>query len=87
MALARVKPEVLVTARLSLSQMGCVTYLATSECVDLISGKGSDMLEISEAGGRKLGLVKMAGLGGVSQTVLIYIISVNVMSYEPFTVN
>ena len=33
-----------MTALLSLSQMGWVTYLATSECLDLISGKGSDMM-------------------------------------------
>ncbi len=37
-------PEVAVTALLSLSQMGWVTYFATRECFDLISGKGSDIL-------------------------------------------
>ena len=59
---ARVKPEVLVTALLNLSQMGLVTYLwcrikyfmltgdpylATSEWVDLISGNGSDMARLN----------------------------------------
>ena len=41
MALARVKPEVAVWTLLSLSQMGLVTYLATREWVDLISGKSA----------------------------------------------
>ena len=44
MAFARENPEVAVLARLSFSQMGSVTYLATKECLDLISGKGSDIL-------------------------------------------
>ena len=44
MAWPRVKPLVSVLAELSLSQMGLVTYLATKEWVDLISGKGSAML-------------------------------------------
>ena len=44
MAWPRVNPLVAVLAELSLSQMGLVTYLATKEWVDLISGKGSDML-------------------------------------------
>ena len=41
MALARVKPEVAVLALLSFSHRGSVTYLATRECLDLISGKAS----------------------------------------------
>ena len=41
MALARVNPEVAVLALLSFSHSGSVTYLATKECLDLISGKGS----------------------------------------------
>ena len=45
MAWDRENPLVLVTALLSFSQIGCVTYLATRECLDLISGKGSDILE------------------------------------------
>ena len=44
-ALAREKSEVMVRARLSLAHSGSVTYLATKECLDLISGKGSDMVE------------------------------------------
>ena len=41
MALARVNPEVAVTAPDSFSHRGWVTYLATRECLDLISGKAS----------------------------------------------
>ena len=43
MAWARVNPLVAVTALLSLSQRGLVTYLATRECLDWISGNGSDI--------------------------------------------
>ena len=46
MALAKVNSEVAVTALESFSHRGWVTYLATRECLDLISGKGSDMSEI-----------------------------------------
>ena len=28
--------------------MGSVTYLATRECLDLMSGKGSDMVTVAE---------------------------------------
>ena len=45
MAWDKEKPLVLVTALLSFSQIGWVTYLATRECLDLISGNGSDMFE------------------------------------------
>ena len=46
MALARVNPEVAVTAPDSFSHRGWVTYLATRECLDLISGKVSDMVAV-----------------------------------------
>ena len=49
MALARVKPEVAVLALLSFSQRGSVTYLATRECFDLISGKGSPDIVADES--------------------------------------
>ena len=39
MALARVKLEVLVVIVLNFSHSGLVTYLATKECLDLMSGK------------------------------------------------
>ena len=32
----------------SLAQMGSVTYFATRECLDLISGKESDIVEVVE---------------------------------------
>ena len=40
-------PEVWVLARESLAQIGSVTYLATRECLDLISGKVSDIAEVA----------------------------------------
>ena len=49
MACFRVNPDVSVLALLSFSQSGSVTYLATRECLDLISGKGSDMLDDVES--------------------------------------
>ena len=39
--MARVKPLVSVLTLLSLSQIGLVTYLATRDFVDLISGKSA----------------------------------------------
>ena len=48
MALLSVNPEVLVSSLLSLFQRGSVTYLATRECLDLISGN-PDIFEDSEA--------------------------------------
>ena len=41
-------PDVWVLARDNFSQMGSVTYLATRECLDLMSGKGSDMVAVVE---------------------------------------
>ena len=41
-------PDVWVLARDNFSQMGSVTYLATRECLDLMSGKGSDMVTVAE---------------------------------------
>ena len=41
---AKVKPLVAVFTLESFSHRGFVTYLATRECVDLISGKGSPMM-------------------------------------------
>ena len=46
MALAREKPEVAVLTPDSFSHRGAVTYLATRECLDLISGKGSDIVKL-----------------------------------------
>ena len=44
-------PEVSVLVWESLAQIGSVTYLATRECLDLISGKVSDMVTVEiEAG-------------------------------------
>ena len=45
MACLRVNPDVAVLALLNFSHSGWVTYFATREFLDLISGKGSDMLE------------------------------------------
>ena len=44
MALARVKPLVSVTTLLSLFQTGSVTYFATRDLEDFISGNGSDIV-------------------------------------------
>ena len=41
-------PEVSVLVWESLAQIGSVTYLATRECLDLISGKVSDIAEVAE---------------------------------------
>ena len=53
MALLRVNPEVLVSSLLNLFQRGSVTYLATRECLDLISGN-PDIMEESKLIVRKL---------------------------------
>ena len=45
MACLRVNPDVAVLALLNFSHRGWVTYLATREFFDLISGNGSDMFE------------------------------------------
>ena len=45
---ANVKPLVAVFTLESLSHKGFVTYFATRECVDLISGKGSPMVVVEE---------------------------------------
>ena len=51
--LARVKPEVAVLTLLSLSQIGLVTYLATRDLVDLISGKSDISRQPSLLGSKK----------------------------------